>query len=301
MDLIAVVGAAWRITWKNWPLWALALFMLFAFLPLGLLTIAFSTAANLASFDDPAAAGLIAALPEAEALERRIQTASPGEWLALAGAAVAGLVAATSLSLLVQAASMRGVLIAADGGRVALVQLLSLGRARAFNIFKLSLVFGLMSALLGLGPSAALVLVGRSSALGAALIRLVQTGLTPLTTLLNFGLLLLVMSVALEDFTPRAAFGRAGSVLKKGWWAFLLVIGISGAAVFATLLIAMVPPVFVIPLVAFDVRLGIYSTLASLACSGAAALFFFLFTVVFTQALYALVYREAARLTASGT
>jgi hypothetical protein len=51
------------------------------------------------------------------------------------------------------------------------------------------------------------------------------------------------------------------------------------------------------PLIAVNVELGLYSTLGAFGCSGLVALFFFIFTVIFTQALYALIYREAARLT----
>jgi hypothetical protein len=114
---------------------------------------------------------------------------------------------------------------------------------------------------------------------------------------LNIGLLLLVMSIALEDYSPRAAFGRVGNVFKKGWWAFLMVIGLSSLAAFIALFIFLLPPLFLMPLVAINVELGLFSTLGAFGCSGLLALFFFIFTVIFTQALYALIYREAARQT----
>jgi len=300
MNLALILRDSWRITWHTWSLWLLALLMMVAFVPLGLLTLAFGAAANLTTYSDPTVSNFLEAFPQTENLQQELQAASAWQWLALAAVALIALVVITTLSLLVQAASMRGVVEAAEGKRVSLKEVLSLGRARTLNIFKLSLVFGLVIALLGVLPSLALLLVGKSSPLGVELIHLVQTGLTPLTTLLNIGLLLLIMSVALEDYSPKAAFGRAGTVFKQGWWAFLLVLGLSGAAGFISLFIFALPPFFVMPIVAFNVELGLYSVLGTFACSGLAALFFFIFTVVFIQALYALVYREAARLTPAG-
>lgn len=297
MDIARVLRDSWRITWHTGALWVLAIAMLVMFVPLGALTVAFSTAANLATFNDPTLSPFLAASPELEQLTTALQTASLGQWLGLAIVAFAALITTTTLSLLVQAASMRGVVQAAEGQKVSLGQVLRLGRARTLNIFKLSLVFGAVIALLGILPSLALLLVGKSSPIGLSLIHLVQTGLTPITTVLNIGLLLLVMSIALEDYSPRAAFGRVGAVFKQGWWAFLIIIGLSSAAAFIALFIFLLPPLLLFPLVAINVELGLFSTLGAFGCTGLLALFFFIFTVIFTQALYALVYREAARQT----
>lgn len=297
MNLLAILRNSWFITWRTGSLWLLTVLMLVTFLPVGVLTLAFSAVANLASFDDPTLTTLLNTFPQTQDLDEQIQAASMLRWIGLAVVALVALVGATTLSLIIQAASMRGVVRAAEGNQVSLRAVLSLGRARTFNIFKLSSVFGLVIALLGVLPTLALLWVGKSAPVGVALIHLVQTGLTPVTLFLNLLLLLLIMSIALEDFTPRAAFGRAGNVFKKGWWAFLLVIGLSGVAVFVSFAIFVIPPFVVMPLVFFDPTLGVYATLGTLACGGLFALFFFIFTVVFTQALYALVYREAARLT----
>jgi hypothetical protein len=174
---------------------------------------------------------------------------------------------------------------------------LRLGRARAINIVKLSAAFGVIAAVIGIGPSLALILLGDKSPPGVSLIHLAQTGLSPVTMALNFVVLLAIMSIALEDFTPRAAFGRAGSVLRSGWWAFLVVIGLTAAAVIVSAITLVVPPVIIAPTIFLDPRTGILLTLGSCACTGLLAGFFLLFTAVFTQTLYTLVYRAAARLT----
>lgn len=299
MDIVAIIGAAWRITWRNWALWAMALAMLLAFIPLSLLTFAFSEAASLAAYEDPGSAALLGALPGGEQLQRWLAAAPAWQWLALGLAALAGLVAATVLTLFTQAASMRGVLAAADGGRAALRPMLALGWTRARRLGGLSLAAGLVIAVLSLAPSAGLAWLGAGTPLGAVLARLTQTGLTPLTALLNFGALLLAMSIALEDYSPRAAFGRAGNVFRQGWWAFVLVAGISSVAAMITALIVVIPAVFAAPFMVFNMETGLMTLAGSLICGGLAALLFFIFTVVFTQALYALVYREAARRTAA--
>jgi hypothetical protein len=260
---------------------------------------AFSLVANVASFNDPTLTTVLDSFSSTQNLDEQIQSASPLQWLGLAVVALVALVATTTLSLIIQAASMRGVVIAVEGNKVSVGDVLRLGRVRTLNILKLSAVFGLVIALLSVLPTLALLLVGKASPIGVILIHLVQTGLTPVTLFLNLLLLLLIMSIALEDFTPRAAFGRAGHVFRKGWWAFLLVIGLSGAAVFVSLLIFIIPSFLTLPLVIVDPTLGLFTTLGAFGCAGLVALFFFVFTVVFTQALYALVYREAARLAVS--
>ena len=261
MNLLAVLRNSWSITWRTGSLWLLAVLMLVTFLPVGVLTMAFSAVANLASFNDPTLTTLLNAFPQTETLDQQIQSASPVQWIGWAAVAMIALVLTTTLSLIIQAASMRGVVLAAEGNKVSLFDVLRLGRTRTLNIFKLSSIFGLVIALLGVLPTLALLLVGKSSSLGVALIHLVQTGLTPITLFLNFLLLLLIMSIALEDFTPRAAFGRAGNVFKKGWWAFLLVIGLSGAAVTIPLLIFSLPPFLMMPLIILNPTVGILITL----------------------------------------
>ncbi|HLF01225.1 MAG TPA: hypothetical protein VI547_04575 [Anaerolineales bacterium] len=295
MNLTLILRDSWRITWKNWPLWALAAFTIITLIPAGTLSAVFSTLANAPTFDNPY---LSAYYPQWPALTAQLQTVPPIQWVGFAAVTLALVVITTSATLILQAASMRGVVIAAEKGTVSLGESLRLGRARTINLVKLSAVFGLVTALLGVLPSLALLLIGDKSPVGVALIHFAQTSLTPVTIALNILTLLLIMSIALEDFSPRKAFGRAGNVFKTGWWAFLIVAGLSSLAAVIAALIFAVPVFITMPVAFFSPEAGILLTGLGFVCGGLTALFFILFTGVFTQALYALVYREAARLTA---
>lgn len=295
MNIGLVLRDSWRITWKNWPLWALAVLMLLAFIPAGTLTMAFSAVANAVSL--PGGADLWAVLPELESLFAQTQQMPPLTWVGIAALALVLLVLTTSVTLMLQAASMRGVVTAATTGKASFVESLRLGKVKTVGIIKLSLLFGFITALISLAPLLLLILIGDQSTLGTGLIHLAQTGLSPITTALNILALLLVMSIALEDVSPRAAFGRVGNVFRKAWWAFLLVFGLSLLSVVVTVAIVLIPFFVLLPVVFINPETGIWLTLAVLCLSLLAGLFFFLFTVVFTQALYALVYREASRLT----
>jgi hypothetical protein len=297
MNIALILQESWHITWKNPALWALALLMFLAFIPAGLLSFSFTAAASALSI--PASLGQ--ALPELSGVMAELRDVSTAAWVGIALAALILLVLTTSITLVLQAASMRGVVMAAETGKTSLRESLKLGRARTMNIVKLSLLFGLITAALGLLPSLALVLVGETSPLGVSLIHLVQQGLTPVTIVLNLVVLLVIMSVALEDFSPRAAFGRAGSVFKSGWWAFVVVFALSVLAVVGSGLIFVIPPLVMMPLMIFNPSAGLGLTAGTIMCGGLLAGLFFLFTAVFTQALYTLVYREAARLTAAPT
>lgn len=294
MNIALVLRDAWRITWKNPALWALALLMFLAFLPAGLLSLSFSTAAGALS----SPASLTRLWPEFAGFVARLRQVSGAVWAGLALAALVLLVLTTSITLVLQAAALRGVVMAAETGRTSLRQALQLGRQRTINIVKLSALFGLITAALGILPSVALLLIGDRSSLGAALVRLAEQGLTPVTWALNIVALLALMSIALEDFSPRAAFGRAGNVFKSGWWAFIIVFAFSVLAPVVALLIFIVPPFLAMPVAFFNPSAGIWMTLGAFICSGLLGGFLFLFSAVYVSALYALVYREAARRTA---
>jgi hypothetical protein len=269
--------------------------MFVAFIPAGTLTLAFSAVANAVSL--PGGAEVWSVFPEFESFLTQTRQMSPYTWIGLAALALVLLVLTTSITLMLQAASMRGVVAAATTGKASFVESLRLGRAKAVSIIKLSLLFGFITAFISIAPLLLLILIGDQSALGTGLIHLAQTGLSPVTTILNILALLLVMSIALEDVSPRAAFGRVGNVFRKAWWAFLLVFGLSVVSVFVTAVIVTLPFFIVLPVAFINPQAGILLTLVVLCVTILAGLFFFLFTVVFTQTLYALVYREAARFT----
>jgi hypothetical protein len=289
MNIGAIVRNSWRITWRSWSLWLLTLLLFAVFIPAGVLSFSFSAVATAVTFP--------IADPQLLFFVRRLQSVPGPAWVGIAFVAFIALIATTAVALILQAATMRGAALAAEGGKASLGEMLRLGKSRIVNIVKLSLTFGLIIVALGLLPSLALILLGDKSPLGARLINLAQTGLTPITTILNLVLLLAIMSIALEDFTPRKAFGRAGSVFRVGWWAFLLVVGLSGLAALITAIILVIPIFIAMPVVIFEARTGLMLFALSYACAGPLALAFLLFTAVFTLVLYTLIYREAAKLT----
>lgn len=295
MNIGSILRDSWYITWRNWPLWALTLLMAVAFVPAGVLSGVFGLAAETVSFrldESPLFAELAGGVAQLRTLPASI-------WLGLAFAAFILLVATSSLTLILQAASMRGAAIAAVNGKVSFGEALTLGRDRIFNIVKLSLLFGILIAVLSLLPTLALVLLGDRSPLGATLIHLARTALTPITIALNLILLLLLMSIALEDFKPSTAFGRARNVFRQGWWAFLIVVGLSAVSALVAAAIFTVPLAVATTVAVLDQNAGLISIALACFCAGPITGFFFLFTAVFTQTLYTLVYREAAKLTQS--
>lgn len=295
MNISLILRDSWRITWRNWPLWALTLLMALAFVPAGLLSGAFGLAAEAASFRLDGSP----LFSELAGVMAQLRSVTAPAWLGIALAALILLVVTSAVTLTLQAASMRGAALAAVNGKVSFREALALGRDRIINIVKLSLAFGILIALLSLLPSLALALVGDRSPLGVTLINLVRTGLTPINIALNLLLLLLLMSIALEDFKPGAAFGRARLVFRRGWWAFLLVVGLSAVSALLASAILAVPLAAASTLAVLDQNAGLIALTLTCLCAGPLAGFFFLFTAVFTQALYTLVYREAANLTQS--
>jgi hypothetical protein len=289
MNLGLIIRDSWRITWRSRPLWLLTLLLFAVFIPAGVLSFSFSAVATAITFP--------IADPQLLFFIGRLQSVPGPAWVSIAFVAFIVLIATTAVALILQAATMRGAALAAEHGKVSLSEALRLGRTRIVNIVKLSLTFGLIIVALGLLPSLALILLGDKSPLGARLINLAQTGLTPLTTVLNFVLLLALMSIALEDFTPRKAFGRVGNVFRVGWWAFLLVVGLSGLAALITAIILVIPVFIAMPVVIFEARTGLLLFALSYACAGPIAIGFLLFTAVFTLVLYTLIYREAVKLT----
>jgi hypothetical protein len=294
VDIALILRDSWRITWKNWPLWALAVLMFVAFIPAGVLTMAFSTAANAVSL--PGGDSMWAMVPGLDLLQAQVRLVSPLAWVGIAIVGLLLLIATTSITFMLQAASMRGVVIAAEHGRAGFREALQLGRGKTANIIKLSIVFGFITAFISIAPLLLLILISDKSDLGVGLIHFSQTGLSSISLPLNLFILLVTMSIALEDFSPRAAFGRAGNVFRKGWWAFLMVLGLSFLSTIITACIVIVPLFFAFPVIFLNPDAGLWVTGILLVVGILGGLFFFLFTVVFTQTLYTLVYREAARL-----
>jgi hypothetical protein len=189
---------------------------------------------------------------------------------------------------------MRGAALAAEHGSFSLGQALNLGRQRVFSILQLSLTLGFLLALIVLAPFP-LLFIARNSGFGLPLMNIAEVGLAPFSTVLSIALLLVMMSVALENLRPRAAFRQAWRVFSRSWWAFLLILGLSFIPGVALAIITV--PAVMIGIVAFIAAPSFAPVVAVALCGclGPLALVIVLFTAVFTVVLYTLVYREASR------
>ena len=286
MNVGDILRQSWRITWGCWPLWALNATLLLVFVPTFMLGGAFGGAAALVSVP-------IAGAPPNWLIEFRQIPA--WAWAVITVMALGLLVLLTAASWMLQAAAIRGAAMAAEHGTFRLSEALHLGWGRTINIFKLSVTFGLLVAALALLPPVVAILLARRFEIGFQWVQFAQSALAPLNTALGLALFLVMMSVALEDLAPRAAFRRAWKVFRFGWWGFALVLGIT--ALPAILIVLLVVPLAVVVLIAFFVDFG---WVLLLACCGVIApigVGLMLFTAVFTVVLYTLMYRAAAQLT----
>ena len=112
---------------------------------------------------------------------------------------------------------------------------------------------------------------------------------------MSVGLLLVFLAIAVEDVRVRSAPVRAWAVFRKGWWAFLLVAGLSVVFSVAVALL-LLPLAFAAPLALLDPVTGGGLLVLCCAITGPLALGTLLLTAVYTNVLYTLVYRAAAKL-----
>lgn len=279
MNVPLLVRTAWDVTRRNPLLWWLNLALLVVFVPAGALTGALSSFSVLGQ--------LTAAVP---GLVLPAWAAAPTDPVTLAGlfALTAGaLVVTSALTWLIQAMVMRGAHLAATTGRAPWREVAQLGRDRARHILTLSLTFGAAVSLLGLAPvGLRLLWPVAGEALGVAL--------GPVNVALGLVLFVTVLAVAVDDLRPQAALGRAGAVLRRGWWLFLLVALASAAPGVVVVLITV--PVSVAVAVAFVLEpLAGWALL--LVCGGPALALLLALVVgvaVFTSVLYTLAYRALA-------
>jgi hypothetical protein len=286
MNINAIFRDAWHITWQRWVLWLLSLLMFLTMTPALALAAAFGALAALMSASGPNLLGL------------QLDQWPLWRWIVIAIGMWAALVATTSLTWILQVATVRGAALAADQAALTLRTALAIGRQRLRSLVKLSLTFGVLIMGLALLPSLAAILVsvasrGQTDAL--ALLEVTQTGLAPLSSVLGLALFLLMMAIAVEDLTPLNALRRTWGVLRFGWWGFLLVLGLSFVPSVAVIVL-LLPLVITLPL-AFVIANGWLMPLLCGAVAAPVLLFILLFTAVFTTTMYTLVYRAAARLT----
>jgi hypothetical protein len=287
VNLSKLFTDSWKITWRSWRIWVLTLALFFTFLPAGIIGGLFSGAVSVASNPN--------FVPDRPWL-RELQMMPPQLWLTGGITALVIMVAAAAVSWIIQAAGMRGASAAADGIQLSFSEMFALGRARFFTILKLSILFGLLIASLGLLPIFLRLFLPQPyfAALASGLL---STFLAPLNAVISIAILLVLMAVALEGVSSNAAFGRAWKVFRSGWAAFLLVFLVTTiAGVLVSLFI--IPPLAII---FYALVVDEQALLLAVGCAGISApmiLLGMVFTGVFTLVLYTLAYRQAARISA---
>jgi hypothetical protein len=289
MNISDLIQRAWRITRTNRWVWVLSGLVWVTLLPSLLLSGVLGGAAGIMAI--PPARGPV---PDYVA---QIRATPPGVWLGLGAAAIVLLIITNAITYILQAAVMRGAALAAERTEpVSVREALQLGRERVLRLLRLSLTLGAALALLALGPVLAQLAFGEAwGAVGGMLFSTGQATLSLITTALSIGLLLVFLAIAVEDVRLRAAPGRAWAVLRKGWWAFVLVFLISAAPGVALALLFL-PLIFVLAFAMLEPLAG--GALLVLCCALLGPLGFGLLLVVavFTNTLYTLVYRAAAQL-----
>jgi hypothetical protein len=284
MSIGDIFRESWRISTHCWKLWLLMLAVLLAFVPTLFLTGGISSATTLLTQDLPGIPpGIVAGLDRL----------SPSGWLFILSGTLLLVMVSAAVSWLFQAAAMRASMMAAEGSPISLLDALGLGHRRFIHILKLSVVFGFFLAILGLLPVLP-DLVFRGSSAGSFLRGVTQVGVLPLNTLLGLVVLLVLMSVALEEVTPSRSFRRAWQVFRTGWWGFLLVMA-------TTVALSVLPVIILAPLLIIGVILLVLETgwllfLAAVLMLVPLSLGVSIFSAVFTLVMYTLIYRSSAQL-----
>jgi hypothetical protein len=284
MSIGDIFRESWRISTHCWKLWLLMLAVFLAFVPTLFLTGGISSATTLLTQDLPGIPpGIVAGLDRL----------SPSGWLFILSGTLLLVMVSAAVSWLFQAAAMRASMMAAEGSPISLLDALGLGHRRFIHILKLSVVFGFFLAILGLLPVLP-DLVFRGSSAGSFLRGVTQVGVLPLNTLLGLVVLLVLMSVALEEVTPSRSFRRAWQVFRTGWWGFLLVMA-------TTVALSVLPVIILAPLLIIGVILLVLETgwllfLAAVLMLVPLSLGVSIFSAVFTLVMYTLIYRSSAQL-----
>jgi hypothetical protein len=286
LDPFAILRDSWRITFRTQTPWILSLLLCLTMIPVLVFSGGFSLAASSVMLQDSFP------LPTGSPL---LPELAPAGWVVLAGLVLLITVAAGAASWILQAASIRAVLAAADGGRLSTTESLRLGPNRIRSILLLSLTFGAGLSLLSLAPALLALPFRRES----AILLMIQSGMAPLTSLASIALYLILMSIAVEDLRPAAAAENSWKIFRAGWWGFLLVLAACVLiGVFVTVVLA---PFFAVLAVIFSLGLAVNSV--PLLILGSLGFFVFslillvllAFSMVFSTVLYSLTYRASAR------
>jgi hypothetical protein len=283
MDGRQIFTDSWWITWRRWHLWLITFFMLLTFTPSLFISMSFSFLVQSVHMPSEISEPFYRINP-LYSLPEEILTV-------LAFAGLAFMVVSLSLSWMLQAAAMRIISNAVEGTSLSLRQAFSLGKARFFNIIKLSIAFGFIIAVIAYTPILLFFLAPKGTP-AEILFRLIQPIFGPLNILLNFIILFLLMAVALDKSSAQDSVGRAWNVFKSSWERFVVVIvGTSMITILIALL--MVPLALVLAILVFVDASPIFLA-GAVIFIGLIALVLLIFQGVFSLVLYTVTYRSSS-------
>lgn len=292
MDPIVILRNGWRITWKTGRLWVLAFLTILVTLP------AYAISGGIGAIS------ALLVLPSSNALPislpKQIRNMAPADWLWITLIILLVLVFFVFWSWALQAATMRTTSAAADGQKISIPESLRLGKQRWTSYVKLSLTFGLLMEALTVLPPFGVVALAQTTSWGAGLLNAAQVFLTPVSSVLGIVILLVSMSIALEDLRPRQALARAWRVFRFGWWGFVLIILANFLIGLAAALVAA--PIFILVGLIFALAFYLSTVIAAALAIGAAVIGslmgveIIVFALAFSTVLYTLTYRAASTL-----
>ena len=290
MNPIAILRDSVRITFRAGPAWVLAFLLCLVMIPA--LLLAGGLGAILSYGMMPTQESPLAVL------DLPLPDFSTTDWLLFLGLTLCMLTVLSLLTWAVQAAMIRAADAAADGKRLTVLGALHLGRRRWVSLLKLAFSFGLIIQALGIFPALLSVFLRENTAWGSAVAPLVQTFLSPFNLVLGVLVFLLMMSIALEDSRPKAAFRRIGTLIRSGWWGFLIayavqaVLALMIACLFAFIL-AVVGFLFLVAWLSGSPAGAVIGGLICLLASPV-GLALLAFVLVFSTVFFTLTYRAAA-------
>jgi hypothetical protein len=290
MNPFILLRDSFRITVRTGALWVLVFLLYLVMIPALVLAGGMGALTSLLAF--PARDGLPVRIP------LPIQNLSAAGWVMFFAVSLFLLIVTSFLSWAVQAAMIRGADAAADGKPVSVAGALRLGKGRWGSLLKLAFTFGLAIQALGVLPALLALILRENTAWGSAVVPLMQTILSPFNTVLGIVVFLLMMSVALEDVRPKAAFRRIWALIRSGWRGFLLayalqvILALAIAFIFAAVLAVVV---FIL-LLAYTSQSTVEAVMAGAIClfSAPVGLAALTFILVFSTVYFTLTYRAAA-------
>jgi hypothetical protein len=286
MNPVEILKNSLHITLRTWRLWALTGIILVVMIPAGVLGGLFGF--GMAVMQTPEMArgsnflSLLVSIPEAG-------------WILIFIIFVVLLLLIQYINYFLQAASMRVAQDAAEGRPASIRRAVNLGAKRWAGLTQLTCTLGLALIALSCIPLLVGVLFARVSPWGIAAMQMVQVIAMPASMILGVLILLALLAIALEDLPLRAALRRAGAVLRKGWWCFLL-------AYMLLMGISMLLSAILVPIVVIGLFLALLSAQAApfilagccmLASPIGLALMAFL--MVFWLAMLTSIYRAASQ------